>query len=132
MDTKPTDCAGGWDIPLPVLQFIRTIPGYEGISEQAAINIVRIAEKLARQLQLPNSLTLDEGRLLEVLRTGNYERIAIDFREGKIKTITLTEALDEKQRIVDVLKANSFQEVTIKTHRGKVTRMVRTTKIHIE
>lgn len=68
-------------------------------------------------------LGLNELKLLEIVNSGEYESVSINFKNKKMKSLQLVKEQDVKRKIVDILTENSYQDIVIKTHEGVVTRI---------
>lgn len=73
-----------------------------------------------------------EMKLLEIISSGEYEAITINFKEKKIKSLEMVKAQHVKRRIVDILTENAYQDIVIKTHKGMVTTIKNTVKLQFD
>ena len=66
--------------------------------------------------------------LLAFLRVGEYEKVEIKYRDGKIDLIEGTER-QVTEKVFDILNAKAYEEITIrKRDDGVITSVVRTKK----
>ena len=84
---------------------------------------------LAPQLAI---LPDNEKKLLEIIHSGEYEKITINFRDKKMNSFELVKEQDVKRRIVDILQDSKYQDIVIKTHKGVVTKIQNTIKIRLD
>ncbi len=76
-----------------------------------------------------NLLSYPENKLFEVIHSGDYDSILINFKDKKIKTLELKKSEDIKHKIYDILDKREFGEILIKKHKGVVTKIENTFKI---
>ncbi|MFN8438773.1 MAG: MerR family transcriptional regulator [Cytophagales bacterium] len=81
---------------------------------------------LIPQLQI---LADNERRLLEIIHSGEYETVTINFKNKKMKTVELIKEQNVKRKIVDILQDSNYQDIVIKSHKGVVTRIQNTVKL---
>ncbi|MFN8439079.1 MAG: MerR family transcriptional regulator [Cytophagales bacterium] len=81
---------------------------------------------LIPQLQI---LADNERRLLEIIHSGEYETVTINFKNKKIKSVELIKEQNVKRKIVDILQDSQYQDIVIKSHKGVVTRIQNTVKL---
>ncbi len=74
-------------------------------------------------------LSYAENKLFEVVHSGDYESILINFKDKKIKTLELKKSEDIKQRIIDILDKGAYGEIVVKKHKGVVTKIENTIRI---
>ncbi len=74
-------------------------------------------------------LSYAENKLFEVVHSGQYESILINFKDKKIKSLELKKSEDIKQRMIDILNKDEFGEIVVKKHKGVVTKIENTLKI---
>jgi hypothetical protein len=74
---------------------------------------------------LPELKILDENtsKLIELIHSGKYDSITVNFKDKKMKSLELHKAHDTKEKIVDILAENEFQDITIKKHKGIITKI---------
>jgi DNA-binding transcriptional MerR regulator len=73
-----------------------------------------------------------EMKLLEIISSGEYEAITINFKNKKIKSLEMVKAQHVKRKIVDILTENAYQDIVIKTHKGMVTTIKNTVKLQFD
>ncbi|MBL6445036.1 hypothetical protein JMN32_01865 [Fulvivirga sp. 29W222] len=73
--------------------------------------------------------TAPEIKLLQVVGSGEYESIKIQFGDKQIKGLELTKRQNVRRKIVDILQDSSYQNIEIKTHNGLVTTLTNTVKV---
>ncbi len=81
---------------------------------------------LVPQLQI---LADNVRRLLEIIHSGEYETVTINFKNKKMKSVELIKEQNVKRRIVDILQDSQYQDIVIKSHKGVVTRIQNTVKL---
>lgn len=81
---------------------------------------------LIPQLQI---LADNERRLLEIIHSGEYETVTINFKNKKMKSVELIKEQNVKRKIVDILQDSQYQDIVIKSHKGVVTRIQNTVKL---
>lgn len=74
-------------------------------------------------------LTYPENKLFEVIHTGEYDNISIQFKDKKIKGLELKKAEDTKQKITDILSKGEFAEITVRKNKGIITKLEQALKI---
>ena len=74
----------------------------------------------------------NETKLMEMIHSGEYESVKVNFREGKMKSLDLVKSQDTKRKIVDVLADAKYQDITIKTHKGMISTIQNTIKIQLD
>ena len=74
----------------------------------------------------------NEVKLLEMISSGEYEAITINYKNRKIKSVELVKAQDVKRKIVDIITENAYQDIVIKTHKGMVTTIKNTIKLQFD
>lgn len=74
-------------------------------------------------------LTYPENKLFEVIHTGEYDTISIQFKDKKIKSLELKKAVDTKQKITDLLSKGEFAEITVRKNKGIITKLEQALKI---
>lgn len=72
--------------------------------------------------------TEEEARLINFIRTRNYERIEVKFQSGKMKIVEGIERVDVDKKIIDILKEQKFQSIEVLQKDGKVVSIVRKIK----
>ncbi len=77
-------------------------------------------------------LNPNEEKILQLLRSGEFDQIVVDFRGKQMHSLSLIKKQDAKRKITEVLRENSFQEIHIKSHNGKVAAIKSTVKIKLK
>lgn len=75
-------------------------------------------------------LTEPENKLFEVINTGEYDNISIQFKDKKQKGLELRKTNDNKQKITDLLSKGEFADITVKKNKGIVTKLEKPLKIN--
>jgi hypothetical protein len=120
------------DCPQLVVDWVRSIQGFENYSHIQIAGLIQYFIKLAQQLhnnkvnENPN-----ENKLLSIVRSGNYDKVIIEFKEKRMHTLVLNRVQSLGKKFIDLLKENPFQKITVKSHRGKVARIETSTKIKL-
>lgn len=79
-----------------------------------------------------NLLEKNELKLLEIIHSGDYESVIINFKNRKMKSLLLVKNQDVRRKVVDVLRDNAYQDIVIKTHEGMITKIQNTVKMMLE
>lgn len=72
-------------------------------------------------------LNVSEIRLLEIINSGNYETVKINFKDKKIVSVELTKKQCTRKKIVEIINENKYQSIEVKVHKGIVTTIENTT-----
>jgi DNA-binding transcriptional MerR regulator len=83
---------------------------------------------LKEKRDMETSLSVNEMELLAYLRIGNFEKIEIKCRNGKMEKFEGTQRVSASKRIQEILKEDPYQDVQIQTEKGKVTAIFKTVK----
>ena len=70
-----------------------------------------------------NILADNEKKLMQIIQSGEYEMITINFKNKKMKSVDLIKEQNIKRRLVDILQDSKYQDIVIKSHKGVVTRI---------
>jgi len=74
-------------------------------------------------------LTEPENKLFEVLYTGEYDNISIQFKDKKQKRMELKKASNNKQIVTELLSKGELAEITVRKNKGIVTKLEKPLKI---
>ena len=74
----------------------------------------------------------NEAALLEMIHSGEYHSVKINFRNQQMKSLELVKSQDVTRKIVDVLAESNYQDIQITTHKGMVTKIENTVKINFD
>jgi hypothetical protein len=120
------------DYPQLVVDWVRSIQGFENYSHTQIAGLIQCFTKLAQQLHdnRVNENT-NENKLLSIVRSGDYDKVIIEFKEKRMHTLVLNRVQSLGKKFIDLLKENPFQKITVKSHRGKVARVETSTKIKL-
>ena len=77
-------------------------------------------------------LGINELKLLEIINSGEYEAVTINFKNKKMKSLLLVKEQDVKKKLVDILTENAYQDIVIKSHAGIVTRIQNIQKVFFQ
>jgi hypothetical protein len=80
----------------------------------------------AQQLHL---LGETDQKVLNIIHSGEYESISIQFKNKRMRSMELVKKQDVKRKIVDILSENTYQDILIKRHNGTVTKIQNTIKV---
>lgn len=72
--------------------------------------------------------TEEEAKLINFIRTRNYECIEVKFQNGKIKIVEGVERVEVDKKIIDILKEQKYQSIEMIQKDGKVVSIVRKIK----
>lgn len=73
-------------------------------------------------------LHVDEMELLAFLRIGNYEKVEIFYKDGKMKTAEGMQRLDVSALVSDVIKEHKYQKIEVVVEDGKKVSIRQTVK----
>lgn len=121
--------------PQMIVDWVRSIKGFENYNHTQIAELIQYFTKLAQQLhdnRVNESENQNENKLLSIVRSGNYDKVIIEFKEKRMHTLVLNRVQSIGKKIIDLLKENPFQKITVKSHRGKVARVETSTKIKLE
>lgn len=91
-----------------------------------------VSEESVYVLPKLNLLGMNELKLLEIVSSGEYEAVTINFKNKKMKSLQLVKEQDVKKKIVDILTENAYQDIVIKSHAGMVTRIQNIQKVFFQ
>lgn len=74
----------------------------------------------------------NEIRLMELIHTGNYDTISINFLDKKMKHLKLTKSENPQKKIVDILQEGLYQDIELKSHKGMITKISNTVKVMLD
>lgn len=74
----------------------------------------------------------NEKQVLGIITQGQYDRVEINFREGRMRSMELTRSRDRQEKLHAVLGESDFVDVQVKKHRGRITYVQSTEKIYFE
>ncbi len=104
-----------------------------GIENHLQINLNEILQSFFPNVELKPKhkaempLNVDEMELLAFMRIGEYEKIEVRYKGGKIDIIEGTERL-ATNKMAEILKEQSYDEIKIRRQGGQVTSVLRTKK----
>jgi RecB family endonuclease NucS len=120
------------DHPQLIVDWVRSIQGFENYSHTQIAELIQYFTKLAQQLHVNRvGENLNENKLLNIVRSGDYDKVTIEFKEKRMHTLILSKVQSMGKKFVDLLKENPFQKIIVKSHRGKVARVETSTKIKL-
>jgi len=118
--------------PPLIVDWIRSIQGFENYSHTQIEGLIQYFTKLAQQLHISRvGENLIENKLLNIVRSGDYDKVTIEFREKRMHTLVLNKVQRISKKFVDLLKEHPFQKIIVKSHQGKVARVETSTKIKL-
>jgi DNA-binding transcriptional MerR regulator len=79
-----------------------------------------------------NILKENELRLLQIINSGEYESVTINFRNKKMKSLEMVKEQDVKRKVIDIISENKYQDIVIKSHKGIVTKIQNTIKVLLD
>ena len=123
----------GISIPVSLTQY-KVAKETVGVANHVQISLNDLIQGMVPELDLKPShktempLDVDEMELLAFLRFGEYEKVEIRYKDGKIDLIEGTER-EMTQKVHDVINEKCYEEIKIrKRDDGVVTSVVRTRK----
>ena len=78
-----------------------------------------------------NYFSPEEIKLLELVRSKEYDSIKIRFSEKRMDFMELEKHEDVHKKIVEMLAENNFQSISISQQHGKISRIVHTVKMKV-
>lgn len=118
--------------PQMIVDWVRSIKGFENYSHTQIAELIQYFTKLAQQLHIKRvNENPNENKLLSIVRSGDYDKVIIEFKEKRMHTLVLNRVQSLGKKFIDLLKENPFQKITVKSHRGKVARVETSTKIRL-
>ena len=105
---------------------------YVSVSMSKIIKDFLVDERSVFLLPKLQLLQPNEIRLLELINSGSYDNITINFRDKKMKTIEMKKTQDTKKKVVDILTEGAYQDIVIKSHKGMVTHIQNTVKLMLD
>lgn len=73
----------------------------------------------------------NETSLLELIHTGEYKKITVNFKDSEMDSLELVKDHKTTRRIVDVLADAEYQDITLVTHKGLIAKIENTTKVKL-
>ncbi len=105
---------------------------YISISISSIIKDFLVDKNYVYLLQNLKLLEPNEIRLMELIHSGNYDTISINFLDKKMKRLKLTKSQNPKKKMVDILQEGSYQDIEMKSHEGMITKITNTVKIILD
>ena len=105
---------------------------YVSVSISKIIKDFLVDERSVFLLPKLQLLQPNEIRLLELINSGSYDNININFRDKKMKNLELKKTQDTKKKVVDILTEGAYQDIIIKSHKGMVTHIQNTVKLMLD
>ena len=105
---------------------------YVSVSISKIIKDFLVDERSVFLLPKLQLLQPNEIRLLELINSGSYDNITINFRDKKMKNLELKKTQDTKKKVVDILTEGAYQDIVIKSHKGMVTHIQNTVKLMLD
>jgi hypothetical protein len=119
--------------PEMIVDWVRSIQGFENYNHTQIAVLLQYFTKMAQQLQCSRvDENQNENKLLSIVRSGDYDKVIIEFKEKRMHTLVLNKVQSLGKKFIDLLKENPFQKIMVKSHRGKVARVETSTKIKLE
>lgn len=104
------------------------------IKNHISINLNSIIKKVfpnrewAIEIEKNKDLSQEELEFITMLRTGRFNRIELESKDGKIKSINAHEVLKDKKKFNELYLEYEFQNIETVIHEGKITLQKRTVK----
>ena len=118
--------------PQLIVDWVRSIQGFENYNHIQVAGLIQYFTKLAQQLHINRvGENLNENKLLNIVRSGDYDKVTIEFKEKRMHTLVLNKVQRISKKFVDLLKEHPFQKIIVKSHQGKVARVETSTKIKL-
>ncbi|MEM7036106.1 MAG: hypothetical protein AAF570_03930, partial [Bacteroidota bacterium] len=74
----------------------------------------------------------NETTILQMIHSGEYKKVTINFRNRKMDTLELVKDQDTTRKVVDVMADAAYQDITIVTHKGMIAKIENTTKVQLK
>lgn len=110
---------------------------FYGIDNHLQINLNEILQGFFPNIDLKPKykseipLDVDEMELLAFIRLGEYEKVEIHYKRGKMKTVEGMERLDASDLITEVIKDHKYQKIEVVVEDGRKISLRRTVKKQI-
>jgi hypothetical protein len=104
-----------------------------GVDNHIQINLNEILQGMFPEIDLqPKEQTampinLKEMQLLAFMRLGNFEKVEVKYKDGRIDIIEGTERI-ATNKIADILREQTYDEIKIRRQGGQITSVLRTKK----
>lgn len=126
----------GVTVPANFTQY-KVASQYKGIENHLQLNLNELLQGLFPKVDLLPShinempVSLDEMELLAFLRIGNFEKVEISYKTGKMQTVEGMERLDASTLLSDVIKEHKYQKIEVLMADGQKVSLRRTLKKQI-
>jgi DNA-binding transcriptional MerR regulator len=107
---------------------------FKSIENHLQINLNKILQSFFPNVDLKPKhkgelpLDIDEMELLAFLRLGNYEKVEITYKSGKMITAEGMQRIDTNNLVSDVIKEHKYQKIEVVVEDGKKISLRRTIK----
>ncbi len=107
---------------------------FKSIENHLQINLNEILQSFFPNLDLKPKykgelpVDIDEMELLAFLRLGNYEKVEITYKSGKMITAEGMQRIDANSLVSDVIKEHKYQKIEVIIEDGKKISLRRTVK----
>jgi DNA-binding transcriptional MerR regulator len=109
-----------------------TFDTHISVSVSKVIKSFLYSDKSTYVLPKLNILKESEVKLLEIINSGEYESITINFRNKKMKSLEMVKEQDVRRKVIDIISENKYQDIVIKSHKGMVTKIQNTVKVMLD
>ncbi|MEM7037557.1 MAG: MerR family transcriptional regulator [Bacteroidota bacterium] len=74
----------------------------------------------------------NETTILQMIHSGEYKKVTINFRNRKMDTLELVKDHETTRKVVDVMADAAYQDITIVTHKGMIAKIENTMKVKLK
>lgn len=126
----------GITVPANFTQY-KVASEYIGVENHLQINLNKLLQNLFPSVDLkPKYISeipvdVDEMELLAFLRLGEYEKVEIQYKNGKMQVVEGMQRINANSIIGEVIKEKSYQKIEIIIDNGKKVSLRRTVKKQI-
>lgn len=105
-----------------------------GVDDHIQINLNAILQSMFPEIDLKPKQKIDapvsvnEMELLALLRLGNYEKVELRFKKGKMELFEGIRRFDAMKRIQELRKEHKYQDITYKQDDGVIVAILQTIK----
>ncbi len=76
-------------------------------------------------------LSYAENKFYEVMNSGDYVSVIVNFKDKKIKPLEFKKDQNLKEYIIDILDKKEYEDITVKKAKGVITKIENTMKISL-
>ncbi|TND08266.1 MAG: Uncharacterized protein FD123_2408 [Bacteroidetes bacterium] len=72
-----------------------------------------------------------ELKLLEIVRSGEYQSVTVRFKNDKMNVIEMEKSVDVHRRLIDIISESPFAHISVHTQHYKPAQVKHTTKVKV-